>query len=381
MNHKLLIALFTAVIITSCGKATKEDFKKPIKYSSENIDKKDIISEYSEALISALKSRDFILVEDALSRGADPNYINSLGERAIVLASESSRAELVQLLINNGANINLTDNNQNSALTVAAKNSNRYIVNLLIKNGADLDFKNSYSQTALFIALRESNHSIANNLIIAGADLDSIGFGNMNALEIAKIRSVNESITLIQDVQFLKSNGIVEDHLQEILDKGRFYSLRYIIKNFDIKSALNGKNALSKIINSEGSFMQTRMLKLLLEHGLSANGESEDKEIPIIEATVKENDLHLKMLIEYGADANRIDNKNRTALTYATSNLQLSMVQLLMKSGADSKYYINYGGKNYQMNACKFIPSFGFFNRLNRSSIEKAKEIKTLLDC
>jgi len=372
------------LLMQSCGKKTKEantTAKKLSSGTSSTVEQKSESLGYSKLLMSAIENGDFVLATEALLRGANPNYLSEDGKRPLIEASRFKNAEIVQLLIENHVEVDQIDKDRNSALTVAVEKADFYTVNLLISNNVDLNYFNAQGHSALHIALTMNNKRLANRLILAGADIDKINFFGMRAIDIASFNNVQETKKFLMDIDLIRLNGIKVEHFLDIISSSRLTTLKYLFKFHTLTEEVNGLSVLSKLIAKDNIINKYEMIRLLLKNGFSPDGEKDDKEVPIIQATKQEDILLLYTLLENGANTNKIDLSGRTALTYATSNLNIRAVNALIGYGATKEYTYNFEDKNYLMKACKFIPSFGLFGRAANENFQKSVEIKSILDC
>ena len=109
------------------------------------------------------------LMELFLSRGADINKVNALGEQAILLAAWKGRIEAVRWLVERGAKIN-REGKQWAALHYSTFAGHEAIVSFLLERGADVNALSTNGSTPLMMAAREGRESIADRLLASGAN-------------------------------------------------------------------------------------------------------------------------------------------------------------------------------------------------------------------
>lgn len=384
MIKHLLVLFSLAAFMQSCGKKTKEaDLKitSSANGSLDSLEEKMESERYSKLLMSAIQTKDFVLATEALLRGANPNFVSEEGKRPLIEASRTKNTEIVQLLIENNVDINQVDKNLDSALTIAVEKADYYTVNLLLSNNVEINYFDGRGHTALHIALTMNNSHLANTLILAGADISKVNSFGLRAVDIARFYNISETKKLLSDIEKINQKGVEVDHFLDIIASSRLTTLKYLFKYHTLNEEVNGLSVLSKLIEKENIINKYEMIRLLLKNGFSADGEVNDTEVPLVQATKKEDILLLYTLLEFGADPNKIDQLGRTALTYATSKLNTRAVNALIGFGANKEYIFHYENKNYLMKACKFIPSFGIFGRATNENFQKSQEIKSILDC
>jgi uncharacterized protein len=109
------------------------------------------------------------MMELFLSRGADLNRTNRIGEQALQLAAWKGHLEAVKWLLDHGAVLN-RPRKQWGALHYAAFAGHKDIAQLLIDRGADIDARTPNDSTALMMTAREGHDELARMLMSAGAD-------------------------------------------------------------------------------------------------------------------------------------------------------------------------------------------------------------------
>lgn len=109
------------------------------------------------------------LMELFLSRGADINHSNAIGEQALQLAAWKGNKAAVQWLLDHGAAVKRADK-QWSALHYAAFSGNQELVQLLLDKGADINARAPNESTVLMMAVHEGHQAVVKQLVDAGAD-------------------------------------------------------------------------------------------------------------------------------------------------------------------------------------------------------------------
>jgi ankyrin repeat protein len=104
-----------------------------------------------------------------VSRGADINKTNKLGEQAIMHAAWKGRAEAVQWLLARGAKLN-REPRQWTALHYAAFSGHSEVVSFLVEKGADINAQSTNGSTPLMMAVYEGREAMVKQLITLGAD-------------------------------------------------------------------------------------------------------------------------------------------------------------------------------------------------------------------
>lgn len=127
-----------------------------------------------------------------VSRGADINKANSLGEQALQHAAWRGHLPVVRWLVERGARIN-REGQEWAALHYAAFAGHADVVSYLLERGADVNALSTNGSTPLMMAAREGKESIAKALLAAGARRDIVNEQGEDALRWA-MRHNNLSI-------------------------------------------------------------------------------------------------------------------------------------------------------------------------------------------
>ena len=112
---------------------------------------------------------DIPMMELLVSRGADVNKANALGERAIMHAAWQGRAAAVKWLLAKGARIN-SEPMRWSALHYAVFAGHGEIATLLLENGADINARSTNGSSVLMMAVYEGHEQLVKQLLARGAD-------------------------------------------------------------------------------------------------------------------------------------------------------------------------------------------------------------------
>jgi uncharacterized protein len=123
-------------------------------------------------VIAAKTWRNIATIKLLLEKGADPNLAGQLDDTPLIVAARWGNAELVALLLARGADVNRRGNLDATPLIVACTTGNPGrvpTVKALIDGGADVTFKSRFGVTALEDAKRNKNEELVKFLIERGA--------------------------------------------------------------------------------------------------------------------------------------------------------------------------------------------------------------------
>jgi ankyrin repeat protein len=160
------------------------------------------------ALFKASKAGSMLSVQNALSKGAKPNFFFNPedSKNALHVASEEGHTEVVEHLLENGAVPDcLVVSSKDTALTLACKNDRGPVATSLLKAGANMNHTNAYGNTAIHEAIREDFIGLAYQLLNAGADVSIRNHKGSTPLHFLCYTSPEESEDVRASQEFAKS--------------------------------------------------------------------------------------------------------------------------------------------------------------------------------
>ncbi|EAX92875.1 ankyrin repeat protein, putative [Trichomonas vaginalis G3] len=258
------------------------------------------------------------LCEYLLSKGADINAKNELGETCLFSAANYGNAELIEFLISHGADVNARNDNKCTPLFEAANKNNKEAIECLIAHGADVNAINSLGDNPLFYLLASHNKELA--------------------LEIAEIFISN-------GIDFNKKNekGMNAFHQAAYISNKNALEL-FILHGADFASkSSDGKTALhyAAVSNARESY------EFLISHDIDVNAKDKDGNTAIHYITLEnhrgfypwETSPNIQKtfgyLVSHGADINAKNNKGKTALQMARDQKNTFMENILKSLGAE----------------------------------------------
>ena len=124
------------------------------------------------------------MMELFVSRGADINKVNAIGEQALQHAAWKGHLAAVRWLVEHGASVN-RQGKEWAALHYAVFAGHAEVVSYLLEQGADINALSTNGSTPLMMAAREGQEAIAKRLLTAGARRDIVNEWGDDALRWA----------------------------------------------------------------------------------------------------------------------------------------------------------------------------------------------------
>lgn len=247
-------------------------------------------------LAAACENGSINVVEELVKAGADVNHHSN--HAPIIAASKCGILDIVCLLLKRGATVNQIDDYE-SPLIVACKGGPLSVVHELIRAGADVNEKKRY-KTPLTAACERSKKSIIKALIKAGAHINSV-CQNISPLTIlckgGKVSIIKRFINAGADVNFSSECG---SPLHNACICGKLSVVKMLIKA-GAKINLSVREGTPLTVASK--CRRIDIVKYLIRKGADLNSNTEI-DAPLRAACVKNNVPIVKELIKAGANVN-----------------------------------------------------------------------------
>lgn len=250
------------------------------------------------------------VVKTCLRDGAN---VNTQGGETLstplMFAAYKNNINVVNVLIDYRANLNIQDINGNTALIIACEYGYTDIVYRLLSKIPDINIQNNKGVNALMMACKSRNLQIIKRLL----EFPNI---DINAKDIHGDTALMFSADFddIDVVKLLIDTGKVDINAEDI-------------------------DGLTALFFSIGKLPIT---KILVENGANVNGGSKGNHA-LLKSLYLRDISTTQYLIQNGANVNveytdsRIGH-TRTPLMYAVSTNNISLIKLLLKSGADPEF-------------------------------------------
>ncbi len=323
----------------------------------------------TERLVRAIDDDDTDNYDDLLAAGADINGNSANGYTPLTMASHENHNIDTDRLLRAGADINKTDNRGHTPLTEAAKEGHQSTVRTLLERGAKPDLADRKGNTAKDYALREGFVNILRLLNDAGASVTALDEEGNSPLSLPAREG--DAAT----VRYLLEQGVDPDASRDChpvflaAREGHPAVIRLLAeKDADLEAGCDYRDTDffgREMAGFEGTLALYRTTsplmvaltesdgasaKVLLTAGADVNQscrkirfalrQMPDKWIEL--ENLSEDELHQKHKFIYEAS-------NWTPLMEAAESGKLSLVQLLLKAGADKRQKTKEGMSAYDV--------------------------------
>jgi uncharacterized protein len=328
-------------------------------------------------LLEAAKNGDKDALRFLLQKGANANQTEGDGTTALHWASYHDDLEAVDLLLRAGAKVNAANDLGATPLWTACQNGSETIVRRLLAAGANPNAKLLLGETVLMTASRVGNAAIVEQLLAKGADPNVRSARNQTALMWAVAQEHPEVVKALlkhgadvharssawTDVMAVVPNGFRE--YNRAIPHGNDTPLHFAARVGDLASAKLLVAAGANVNDTEAWGISvtelaahsgfTDFVEFMLEKGADAKGGKAGFTALHI-AVMRRDEKMAGALLTHGADANaalktwtptrRSSNDfnfepelvDASPLWLAARFIQPSMMRLLLKHGADSRF-------------------------------------------
>ena len=264
------------------------------------------------ALAWAAHWDDVVLADLLLTAGANPNAANALGVTPLMLAAVNGSDRMTERLLKAGGKADAARDGGASVLMLAARSGNLAVVKRLVAAGADVNATTWQGDTALMFAAAERHSAITSLLLEVGADKNARteatarkarGMAPAEGGEAPRLVNKNQAIAVAQ----LPKDGDYDPPRPE----GGFTPLLHAAMSGDLES-----------------------VRALVAAGVDVNQAAADGSTGLMVAIIKHHPEIALYLLEKGANPN-VSEPGFTALHAASITGQTPVVQALLDKGAD----------------------------------------------
>lgn len=278
---------------------------------------------------------------DKLPPNTDINQQDKSGQTALMIACQKDYSMIVENLLSRGANPNLKDNQLNTALHFAAGRGNLQICLLLLNAKAAIT-SNISDLSPLHILSKSSlgKLELALELINNGADINQKSKITGETPLLNALSAGNNQL-----IDLLIANGA------KIIDRDKYNVTTYMLaaksNKLKLLNELSGKGI---DVNEKSKTGMTALLyaamsgnqdviDFLIKQGADVTAKTNDGETVLGYAVLSKKPAAVQALLDAKADVNTKCIKNYTPLMYAIMNNDNEIIKLLLSHSADVNLY------------------------------------------
>lgn len=257
----------------------------------------------------------------------------------------------IKAMIKQGVDIEAKGKEKATAIHYAAKNDHVGVIKLLYYSGCDIDAEDQVGKTPLYWAAKHGSAAAARTLLTFGADRNSRTVTGWTALHTAARDGHEEVIAVLLehkfDVDARSYFGVtplflaaLKEHrrcLQLLLQAGANPRLKSVegISPIDNAVTKGQEPMVNDLLNAMIPGLQNKTYKDMV---FCLFTEADEFRMPELRSAVdKGNEEFVKLFLEVGVDLELVDDEGCTLLHVATTHGNFSIVELLLKAGANTE--------------------------------------------
>lgn len=140
--------------------------KKPVKNKVTNLLK----FLHKTSIWQAAGDGETEIIKRYIKQGGDKDVVNNEGKTLLMEAAKTGQKNIIKLLIDSGFNVNITDRQGNNVLQISLQNKQFDAALILLESNLDVNHVNFDGQSALWMAVQRGNGAVVKKLIEKGAD-------------------------------------------------------------------------------------------------------------------------------------------------------------------------------------------------------------------
>ena len=251
---------------------------------------------------------------------ADPD-----GRSAFMLAALSGDFQKAETFLQNGVDINATAFGKMSALHFAVLDNLLHVVKFLLANDADVNVPNELKMTPLHLAARDGNAVILAELLKQNPKLEARDFQELPPLYYAVSGGHEACVKLLlkagADVKFTTHPVFKTPLIMTAVVQNNPAVLDALLSGGIDLQAKNGigENALLRTLNlfiSSKNPAKLKLAEILIRAGIDVNCRDERGITALMYAAALGNETLIQLLLKHGADKTLKDGQGRTASAY-----------------------------------------------------------------
>ena len=329
-------------------------------------DVNEVDSEGNTALIVAILTGEWKLVDGLLKLGADPNRARPDGVGPLFASVLTGKDKICQILLDGGAAVDARSSIKHNgtpvggctALYGAALSGRLAACKALLGSGAEIDAANDIGYSPLMAAIEGGHEEVFDYLLKSGASADPEVIPRMQVEELGGatplyIATRKEDLAVIKKllkrgVDVNRPSGNSWTPLKSAAQQGNLDIVRVLLDAGADPNKADDTNytPLMNAVSGEHEDIVKVLLKFRADPNVQSGENPEDDDwepgrTALMDAGGSGNVSIARELLKQGADPNLLSAKGRTALHFAVISASSGMVALLLKAGADVNVYGN----------------------------------------
>lgn len=294
----------------------------------------------SAVLHVAARQGDAATVGLLLSRRAEPNPGNEVGQRPLHLAARYGHAAAAESLLAGGAEVDARAARGYTPLSVAAGHGRAPVVELLLAHGADLHHREGGGWTPLHRAASEGHAGVVRLLVDHGARVDAPDDDGNTSLLYATQGGHRETVELLASRGAgVAAQGGGHSPLTTAILNPDPAAVRDLLERGADPDQPNGRGEtpLEVAIQSEGKLSASNLedVRILLAAGVDVGARWKNGDTPLHRAAWNGHTEIAALLIERGAVVDARNEWAWTPLHAAAGQHGHDVAELLIAHGAD----------------------------------------------
>lgn len=347
--RNIIIFIVVGLVISSCAtfevRAVRQgNLEKLDKYLSKGGDPNAVDSNGNALIHVAVQYGQAESLQMLLIAGANPDLLNSAGNTALILAVGKNTINIIDILINYGGDVRITGSGGKTTLMLAAANGNVLMIEQLLSKGVELEAVDSSGLSALFYSISGKNPEGLSFLINSGADVGRTDNKGRTPLHLLIQNGQRPFARLLVQAgadpsRQQSSSGETPLHIAsgsgawELVEE--YLADDWVLQEINKLSTRLGAPLFYALNTGLSSQAAVNTMSLLLDAGADPNLASVQDILPIVQAVEKLDAPRVELLVKSGSKLNIRLAERKTLLHLAASRSIPELVSVLLRAGID----------------------------------------------